>query len=87
MMMMMMMVQKYNYEANRRDFKIQRLYNGIQRVWNFKMNVISIIIGATGVISESFRKRLSNKLGKQDIKELRKTAELGTAQVLREVVT
>jgi len=51
------------------------------------MNVISIIIGATGVISESFRKRLSNKLGKQDIKELRKTAELGTAQVLREVVT
>jgi hypothetical protein len=51
------------------------------------MNVISVTVGATGIISESFRKHPSNKLGKQDIKELRKTAELGTAQVLREVLT
>jgi hypothetical protein len=37
-------------------------------VWNLKINVISVIIGATGIISESFRKHLSNNLGKQDIR-------------------
>jgi len=47
----------------------------------------SIIIGATGFTSESFRNNLSNKLGKQDIKELLKTAKLGTAQILLEVFT
>ena len=52
-----------------------------------KINVISIKIGANGIISRSFRKYLSNKLGKQVIKELRKTAVLGTDHVIREVLT
>jgi hypothetical protein len=56
-------------------------------VWNLKINMISVITGAHGITSESFRKNLSNKLGKEDIQELRKTGELGTAQVLREVLT
>jgi hypothetical protein len=38
--------------------------------------VIPVIIGATGTISKSFRKYLSNILGKQDIKELQQTAIL-----------
>jgi hypothetical protein len=32
----------------------------IQRMWNVKTNVIPVIIGATGTISKSFRKYLSN---------------------------
>jgi hypothetical protein len=32
----------------------------IQRMWNVKRNVIPVIIGATGTISKSFRKYLSN---------------------------
>jgi hypothetical protein len=44
------------------------------------------IIGATGTISKSFRKYLSSIPGKHDIKELQKTAILGTAHILREVL-
>ena len=36
----------------------------IQRMWNVKTKVIPVIIGATGTISKSFRKYLSNIPGK-----------------------
>jgi len=41
-----------------------------------------IIMGATGTIAESFRHYLSNILGKHKIKDLQKTAILGTAYLL-----
>ena len=55
-------------------------------MWNVKTNVLPIIMGETGTISRSFRKCLSNTPGKLEIKELQKTAILGTAHVLREVL-
>jgi len=58
----------------------------IQRMWNAKTKVISVIIGATGTISKSFRKYVSNIPGKHEIKELQKTAILGTAHILRKVL-
>jgi len=39
----------------------------------------TITIGATGTISKSFRKYVSNIPGKHEVKELQKTAILGTA--------
>jgi len=42
--------------------------------------------GAPGTLSKSFRKYLSNIPGKHDIKELQKTATLGTARVPEEVL-
>ena len=36
----------------------------IQRLWNVKTNVIPVIIGATGTVSRSFRKYVSNIPGK-----------------------
>jgi len=48
--------------------------------------VIPVIIGATGTISKSLRQYLSNIPGKQEIKELQKTAILGTAHLLWEVL-
>jgi hypothetical protein len=39
----------------------------IQRTCNIKTNVIPLIIGATGTISKSFRKYLSNVPGKHEI--------------------
>jgi hypothetical protein len=45
--------------------------------------VIPVIIGATGTISKSFRKYLSNIPGKHEVKELQKTAILGTAHILQ----
>ena len=58
----------------------------IQRVWNVKTKVIAVKIGATGAISKSFRKYASNIPGKHEVKELQKTAILGTAHILRKVL-
>ena len=58
----------------------------IQRMWNVKTKVIPVITGATGTISKSFRKYVSNILGKHEVKELQKTAVLGTAHILREAL-
>jgi len=58
----------------------------IQRMWNVKTKVIPVIIGATGTTPKSFRKYVSNIPGKHEVKELQKTATLGTAHILRKVL-
>jgi hypothetical protein len=55
-------------------------------MWNVKTKVTPVVIAATGTIPKSFRKYLSSIPGKHDIKELQKTAILGTAHKLREVL-
>jgi len=55
-------------------------------MWNVKTKVIPVLIGATGTISKSFRKYVSNITGKHEVKELQKTAILGTAHTLRKVL-
>jgi uncharacterized membrane protein len=52
----------------------------IQRMWNVKAR-------ATGTISKSFRKYVSNIPGNHDVRKLQKTATLGTAHILRKVLT
>jgi hypothetical protein len=59
----------------------------IQRMWNVKARVIPVVTGATGTISISFRKYVRNIPGNHDVKELQKTAVLGTAHILRKVLT
>jgi hypothetical protein len=44
--------------------------------------VIPVTIGATGTISKSFRKYVSNIPGNHEVKELQKTAILGTAHII-----
>ena len=51
-------------------------------MWNAKTKVIP---GATGIISKSFRKYLSNLLGKHTM-ELQQTAILGTTHLMRKVL-
>ena len=58
----------------------------IHHMWNVKTNVAPVIIWATGTVSKSFRKYLSNVPGKRKIKELQKTVILGTANILRKVL-
>jgi hypothetical protein len=59
----------------------------IQRMWNVKTKVIPVIIGATGTISESFRNYVSKIPRNREVKEPQKTAILGTAHILRKVLT
>jgi hypothetical protein len=56
-------------------------------MWNIKTRVISVKIGATGTISKSFRKYVSNTSGNHEVRELQRTAILGTAHILRKVLT
>jgi len=58
----------------------------IRRMWNVKTKMIPVIIEATGTISKSFRKYVSNIPGKHEVNELQKTAILGTAHILRKVL-
>jgi hypothetical protein len=55
-------------------------------MWNVKTKVIPVIIGATGTISKSFRKYVSNVPGNVEVKKLQKTAILGTAHIFRKVL-
>jgi len=55
-------------------------------MWNVKTKVIPVITGATGTVSKSFRKYISIIPGKHEVKELQKTAILGTAHILRKVL-
>jgi hypothetical protein len=49
--------------------------------------MIPVIIGAIGAISKSFRKYVNIIAGNHEVKELQKTAILGTAHILRKVLT
>jgi hypothetical protein len=66
--------------------KYKDLILEIQRMWNVKTKVTPVIIGATGITSKSFRKYLSSIPQKHEVKELQKTATLGTAHILRKVL-
>jgi 5,10-methylenetetrahydrofolate reductase len=48
--------------------------------------VIPVIIGVMGTMSKSFRKYMSNIPGIHEVKELQKTAILGTAHILWKVL-
>jgi hypothetical protein len=54
-------------------------------MWNVKTRVIPVII-ERGTISKSFRKYVSTIPVNHEVKELQKTAILGTAHILRKVL-
>jgi hypothetical protein len=64
----------YNNNNNNKDLTI-------------KIIVIIVIIEATGTISKSFRKNVSSIPVNHEVRELQKTAILGTAHILRKVLT
>jgi hypothetical protein len=71
----------------KRILKYKDLTIEIHCMWNVKTKVIPEIMDATGTISKSFRKYVSNIPRNHEVKELQKTAILGTAHILRKVLT
>ena len=53
----------------------------IQHMWKVKTRVIPVIIGATGTISKSFRKYISNVPRNHEVKELQKPGILGNKHI------
>jgi hypothetical protein len=49
-------------------------------------NKQTVIIGANGTVSKSFRKYVSTIPGNLEVRELQKTVILGTAHILRKVL-
>ena len=68
-------VQKYQ------DLKIE-----IQRLWNVKAEVISVVIGALGAVSTNLEGHLQRTPGVHDMRKLMKEAILGSAHILRRVL-
>jgi len=73
-------------KENEKILKYKDITIKTERMWNVKARVIPVIIGATGTISISFRKYVSDIPGNCDVKELQKTATLGTAHILRKML-
>jgi hypothetical protein len=58
----------------------------IQRMWNMKCVIISLIIGATGIVTKGLKKNLEAIPGKHSTDSQQKTAVLGTSHIIREVL-
>jgi hypothetical protein len=83
-------IRSYNIDTkntNNNNNNNNNLTIEIQSMWNVKTKVIPVIIGATGTISKSFRKYVSNIPVNHEVKELQKTAILGTAHILGKGLT
>ena len=48
--------------------------------------IVSVITGATGIVTRSLRKNLEDIQGKHSIDSLKKTAVLGTSRIIRKVL-
>ena len=77
----------HHHHKAEKILKYKDLTIEIQRMWKVKTTVIPVIIGATGTISKSFRKYISNIPGDHEVKEQQKTAILGTSHILQKVLT
>ena len=84
--------------ASQIDYKIQKkaiekmskyvdLQIECQRLWNRKVEVIPVIIGATGIVDKNIKKYVGRISGFHNIYSLQRSAILGTAHILRKVLS
>jgi len=69
-----------------KELKYKSLCIEIQRMWNLKCTIVSVITGATGIATRSLTKNLEAEPGKHSIDSLQKTAILGTSHIIRKVL-
>ena len=58
-----------------------------QRLWNKKVEVIPVIIGTTGIVDKNMKKYVGIIPGCHNIYNLQRSAILGTAHILRRVLS
>ena len=58
-----------------------------QRMWNKKVEVIPVIIGAAGIVDKNIQSSIKKIPGKHNIYNLQGSAILGTAHILRNVLS
>ena len=58
-----------------------------QRLWNKKVEVIPVIIGATGIVEKTIKKYVGRMPGCHNIYSLHRSAILGTVHILKKVLS
>ena len=58
-----------------------------QRLWNKKVEIIQIIIGATGIVDKNIKKYVGRVPGHLNIYSLQRSAILETVHILRKVLS
>ena len=58
-----------------------------QQLWNKKVEVIPVIIGATGIVDKNSKKYVGRIPGCHNIYSLQRSAILGTVHILRKVLS
>ena len=58
-----------------------------QRMWDKRVEVIPVIIGATGIVDKTLKKFLCRIPGQHYIYNLQRSAILSTAHILRKVLS
>ena len=58
-----------------------------QGIWNKRVEVIPVIIGATGIVDKNIKNYVGRIPGCHNIYSLQRSAILGTAHILRKVLS
>ena len=58
-----------------------------QRIWNKTVEVIPVIIGATGIVDKNIKRYVGRIPGCHNIYSLQRSAILGTAHIFRKVLS
>ena len=66
--------------------KYQDLARELQKLWNVRVKVIPLVVGALGAIPKQFGKRLKDIGITAEISQVQKTVLLGTARILRKIL-
>ena len=66
--------------------KYQDLGRELQKIWNVKVKIISLVVGSLGAIPKQFGDRLTQIGITAGTAQVQKTVLLGTARILRKVL-
>ena len=80
-----------DYNIQRKTIEKMSKYTDLQiecqRMWNKKVEVIPVIISATGIVDRNIKTYIGKILGSNNIYNFQKSAILGTAHILRKALS
>ena len=74
--------KEYEKRSKYKDLEIE-----IQRMWKMKAVVVPVVVGALGIMSKDFEKYLKELPSDVSSKQIQKIALLGTAHILRKILS